>query len=146
MIGKIPKMFKGKQTMMKDLEVALQRVQQQASVELDDGIVASFVKTITEIEKRKRNVVIFLYLQVAVWENITIRDAFRKYAWIEQPIDKHFDYEKKDGYLQIKSAKDGEKTTISLIPRKDCLENEMPYREAALEMVDIFKEILNIND
>lgn len=45
----------------------------------------SITNNIKGLVEKKRNVVAYLYISVAVQENISIAEAFKKYYWLEVP-------------------------------------------------------------
>ena len=106
----------------------------------------SFTRMFNEHFEKKRNVIMYLYLWVSVMENITIRDAFEKYGWCETPIknDASFSYVDRKKLMNYKEIV-WDETKITLIPRKYPIENKMPYRDAAMKLVEIFKEILHLS-
>lgn len=114
-----------------------------------EELLDSLVRVLTERSKNKRNIIAYLYLWISVMHNISICEAFRRYAWIEMPTNNN-----RIGIRQkeimcttgcLSSITIG-KIEITLVPRSRILECEMPYREAALQMVELFKEILNVQE
>lgn len=105
----------------------------------------SFVRMIEDGSKRKRHIIAYLYLWVSVMENITLREAFERYAWTETPRKRDTRYRSTDVYTVLEKFEvPYAESVITLIPRDYPSECKMPYREAALEMVELFKEILHI--
>lgn len=105
----------------------------------------SFIRMVEDDSKRKRHIIAYLYLWVSVMENITLRDAFERYAWIEKPCKRDTRYHSTDMYTTLEKFETPYcESIITLIPRDHPLECKMPYREAALEMAELFKEILHI--
>lgn len=106
----------------------------------------SFIRMIEDDSKRKRHIIAYLYLWVSVMENITLREAFERYAWIEKPFKRDTRYNNTNMMYTMLEKFEAPycESVITLIPRDYPLECKMPYREAALEMVELFKEILHI--
>ncbi len=105
----------------------------------------SFIRMIEDDSKRKRHIIAYLYLWVSVMENITLRDAFERYAWIEKPLKRDTRFHITEMYTTLEKFEALYcESIITLIPRDHPLECKMPCREAALEMVELFKEILHI--
>ena len=105
----------------------------------------SFVRMIEDGSKRKRHIIAYLYLWVSVMENITLREAFERYAWTENPCKRETRYHSTGVYTVLEKFEAPYcESVITLIPRDYPSECKMPYREAALEMVELFKEILHI--
>lgn len=90
--------------------------------------------SIEKLAKRKRNVVAFLYLRQAVEENISIAEAFEKYQWSEERIDPRY------------HVCNGIEYGVYLVPRRDKLENKMPYRNSAFNLLELIKNELHIKD
>ena len=104
----------------------------------------SLTNNIKGLVEKKRNVVAYLYLSVAVQENISIAEAFKKYYWLEVPSDDtKAKYEEKSGNLLVKEAR-FHGFTICLIPRSGASVCSLPYRQAAFELVDVIKGALHI--
>lgn len=105
----------------------------------------SFIRMIEDDSKRKRHIIAYLYLWVSVMENITLREAFERYAWTETPRKRDTRYRSTDMYTMLEKYEAPYcESVITLIPRNHPSECKMPYREAALEMVELFREILHI--
>lgn len=105
----------------------------------------SFIRMIEDGNERKRHIIAYLYLWVSVMENITLRDAFERYAWIETPFKRDARYHNEGMYTMLeKFEAPYAESLITLIPRDHPSVCKMPYGEAALEMVELFKEILHI--
>ena len=105
----------------------------------------SFIRMVEDGSKRKRHIIAYLYLWVSVMENITLREAFERYAWIETPRKRDAKYHNTDRCTLLEKFEAPYcESVITLIPRSHQSECKMPYREAALEMVELFKEILHI--
>ena len=105
----------------------------------------SFIRTIEDDSKRKRHIIAYLYLWVSVMENITLRDAFERYVWAETPYKQDTRYHSECMYTVLEKFEAPYcESVITLIPRDYPSECKMSYREAALEMVELFKEILHI--
>ena len=105
----------------------------------------SFIRMIEDDSKRKRHIIAYLYLWVSVMENITLRDAFERYTWIETPRKRDRIYHITGTYTVLEKFEAPYcESVITLIPRDHPSECKMPYREAALEMVELFREILHI--
>ncbi len=105
----------------------------------------SFIRMIEDGSKRKRHIIAYLYLWVSAMENITLREAFERYAWMETPRKRDKIYHSKSMYTMLEKFEAPYcESVITLIPRDHPSECKMPYREAALEMVELFREILHI--
>ena len=105
----------------------------------------SFVRMIEDGSKRKRHIIAYLYLWVSVMENITLREAFERYTWMETPRKRDTRYHSTGVYTVLEKFEAPYcESVITLIPRDYPSECKMPYREAAFEMVELFKEILHI--
>ena len=105
----------------------------------------SFIRMIEDDSKRKRHIIAYLYLWVSVMENIPLREAFERYAWTETPRKRETRYRSTDMYTMLEKFEALYcESVITLIPRDHPSECKMPYREAALEMVELFKEIFHI--
>lgn len=105
----------------------------------------SFVRMIEDGSKRKRHIIAYLYLWVSVMENITLRETFERYTWIETPRKRDTRYNSTGVYTVLEKFEAPYcELVITLIPRNHPSECKMPYREASLEMVELFKEILHI--
>lgn len=105
----------------------------------------SFIRMIEDGSKRKRHIIAYLYIWVSVMENITLREAFERYAWTETPRKRDKIYHSTAMYTVLEKFETPYcESVITLIPRDYPSECKMPYREAALEMVELFKEILHI--
>jgi hypothetical protein len=105
----------------------------------------SFIRMVEDGSKRKRHIIAYLYLWVSVMENITLREAFERYSWIETPCKRDTIYHITNMYTVLeKFEAPYRESVITLIPRSHPSECKMPYQEAALEMVELFKEILHI--
>jgi len=85
-----------------------------------------------QIAKKKKKTVAFLYLQQAVHENISIAEAFEKYQWSEEKIDSRY------------NLCNGIEYGVFLVPRKNRLDNKMPYKQSAFNLLDFIKEELHI--
>lgn len=107
----------------------------------------SFIRMIEDGSKRKRHIIAYLYLWVSVMKNIPLREAFERYAWMETgtPRKRETRYHSTGAYTVLEKFEAPYcESVITLIPRDHPSECKMPYREAALEMVELFKEILHI--
>lgn len=105
----------------------------------------SFIRMIEDGSKRKRHIIAYLYLWASVMENITLHDAFERYTWMETPRKRDTIYHSTSMYTMLEKFETPYcESVITLIPRHHPSECKMPYREASLEMVELFREILHI--
>ena len=112
-----------------------------------EELLDSLVRVLTEQNKNKRNIIAYLFLWISIVKNIPIREAFRRYSWIEFPNNKSIITQTEiDTFSGIRTFIDLPGVSITLVPRNGVCENEMPFTEAALELAQLFKEILKIRD
>lgn len=109
-----------------------------------EALMKSFSQSLDEFSKRKQYAIAVAYLQMSVWKNITLREAFERYEWTEiTPEMTRNMYDCVNGYHTINKGTCSLVSSIQLIPRRN-IPADAHYNEASQEVVNIIREGLKI--
>lgn len=110
--------------------------------DVNEVLFTMFDDTISKEMKRKRKALFLLYSAAAIADNIPFSKALELYEWAETTDEPKVEYKEYADFMGVKDIDFGS-TTIRLHKREKPLECKMPYRDAALNSLNIIQEMLD---